>query len=46
MKRVLVTGAVGQIGSELTVRLRKLLGGHLFVAIFGGSFHLADRRHI
>ncbi len=32
MKRVLVTGATGQIGSELTFALRDRLGGHNVVA--------------
>ena len=32
MKKVLVTGATGQIGSELTVYLRKLLGGENVIA--------------
>jgi len=32
MKRILVTGAVGQIGSELTVALRKLYGSENVVA--------------
>jgi len=53
MKRVLVTGAVGQIGSELTERLRKMLGGHRVVAaghikkarenlLASGPFHYID----
>jgi nucleoside-diphosphate-sugar epimerase len=53
MKRVLVTGAVGQIGSELTTRLRKMLGGHRVVAaghvkkateqlLAAGPFHFID----
>jgi len=32
MKKILVTGSVGQIGSELTVRLRKLYGNENVVA--------------
>lgn len=32
MKRILVTGACGQIGSELTMELRKLYGGENVVA--------------
>ena len=32
MKKVLVTGATGQIGSELTLYLRKLLGGKNIIA--------------
>jgi len=32
MKRVLVTGAVGQIGSELTLALRQRYGGEAVVA--------------
>lgn len=32
MKKVLVTGATGQIGSELTLYLRKLLGGENVIA--------------
>jgi len=32
MKRILVTGAVGQIGSELTVALRKKYGGENVIA--------------
>ena len=44
MKRARVTGV--SAGSELTVRLQKMLGGHRVVAIFGGRFHLTDRRHI
>jgi nucleoside-diphosphate-sugar epimerase len=32
MKRILVTGAVGQIGSELTVELRRRFGGENVVA--------------
>jgi len=33
MKRILVTGATGQIGSELTVELRKRYGGDNVVAV-------------
>jgi nucleoside-diphosphate-sugar epimerase len=33
MKRILVTGATGQIGSELTVELRKKYGGDNVVAV-------------
>jgi nucleoside-diphosphate-sugar epimerase len=33
MKRILVTGATGQIGSELTVALRKKYGGDSVVAV-------------
>src|SRR4030042_1176229 len=33
MKRILVTGAVGQIGSELTMELRKLHGNDNVVAM-------------
>ena len=32
MKRILVTGACGQIGSELTLALRKRYGGAAVVA--------------
>ena len=32
MKKVLVTGATGQIGSELTLLLRKNLGGASVIA--------------
>ena len=32
MKRILIVGAGGQIGSELTVYLRKIYGGHNVVA--------------
>ena len=32
MKRVLVTGATGQIGSELTIGLRKKYGGDNVIA--------------
>lgn len=34
MRRILVTGAAGQIGSELTPRLRELYGGENVVATF------------
>ena len=34
MRRILVTGATGQIGSELTPRLRELYGGENVVATF------------
>ena len=32
MKRILIVGAGGQIGSELTVYLRKIYGNHNVVA--------------
>ena len=32
MKRILIVGAGGQIGSELTVYLRKIYGDHNVVA--------------
>ena len=40
------TGAVGQVGSALTVRLRKIPDGNWrVVAVFMGIIHLAYRRH-
>lgn len=33
MKKIIVTGATGQIGSELTVKLRKKYGGNQVVAV-------------
>ena len=33
-KRVLITGAAGQIGTELTIALRERMGNELFKAAF------------
>lgn len=57
MKKILVTGAVGQIGSELTIALRKKYGGENVVAcghktrpaeklLKSGPFELLDIRHL
>jgi nucleoside-diphosphate-sugar epimerase len=53
MKRILITGAVGQIGSELTLALREKYGGEAVVAsdvklpqdtklLHGGPFEFVD----
>jgi len=56
MKRILVTGSVGQIGSELTVKLRRMYGNENVVAVghktqpseelrTSGPFHFIDIRN-
>jgi nucleoside-diphosphate-sugar epimerase len=52
MKRIMITGALGQIGSELTVRLRKIYGSDAVLATdirqndseaaLGGPFRILD----
>lgn len=57
MKRILITGATGQIGSELTVALRKYYGNKNVIALGynkkpekgllgDGPFHIADCRNL
>ena len=56
IKRILVTGSVGQIGSELTVKLRRMYGNENVVAVghktqpseelrTSGPFHFIDIRN-
>ena len=56
MKRILVTGSVGQIGSELTAKLRRMYGNENVVAAghktqpseelrTSGPFHFIDIRN-